>query len=121
MAKKVLIADDSVSMRQLLTYTLQEAQFEVLEAENGQQALDKAKGELLDLIITDLNMPVMDGVTLIRNARALPNTRYVPILMLTTESEMQKKMEAKAAGATGWIVKPFDPAKLLAVIGKVVA
>lgn len=121
MAKRVLIADDSVSMRQLLSYTLQDAQFEVLEAENGQQALDKAKGELLDLIITDLNMPVMDGVTLIRNARALPNTRYVPILMLTTESEMQKKMEAKAAGATGWIVKPFDPAKLLAVIGKVVA
>ena len=119
MAKKILIVDDSPTMRQMVTFTLREANFDVLEAENGQDALKKIEGQKFDLILTDLNMPIMDGITFIRNARGLPATKYVPILMLTTESQAEKKSEGKAAGATGWIVKPFDPPKLLAVIGKV--
>lgn len=119
MAKAVLVVDDSVTMRQMVSFTLREASFEVVEAENGQDALNKLSGAKVDLIVTDLNMPVMDGITFIRNARGLPTTRYVPILLLTTESQAEKKAEGKAAGATGWIVKPFDPPKLLAVISKV--
>ena len=119
MAKRILIVDDSATMRQMVSFTLREANFDVLEAENGQDALKKVQGEKFDLILTDLNMPVMDGITFFRNARGLAATRYVPILMLTTESQAEKKAEGKSAGATGWIVKPFDPPKLLAVIGKV--
>jgi len=114
-----LIVDDSPTMRQMVSFTLREAKFDVLEAENGADALKKVQGQKFDLILTDLNMPVMDGITFIRNARGLADTKYVPILMLTTESQAEKKSEGKAAGATGWIVKPFDPPKLLAVIGKV--
>jgi two-component system chemotaxis response regulator CheY len=119
MPKRVLIVDDSPTMRQMVSFTLREANFDVLEAENGQEALKKVQGEKFDLILTDLNMPIMDGITFIRNARGLAATKYVPILMLTTESQAEKKAEGKSAGATGWIVKPFDPPKLLAVIGKV--
>jgi two-component system chemotaxis response regulator CheY len=119
MPKKILIVDDSITMRQMVSFTLREANFEVVEAENGADALKKLAGLTPDLIVTDLNMPVMDGMTFLRGARALPSARYIPILMLTTESQAEKKAEAKAAGATGWIVKPFDPPKLLAVIGKV--
>jgi len=119
MSKRVLIVDDSPTMRQMVSFTLREANFDVLEAENGQDALKKVEGQKFDLILTDLNMPVMDGITFIRNARGLTTTKYTPILMLTTESQAEKKSEGKAAGATGWIVKPFDPPKLLAVIGKV--
>jgi len=119
MSKRVLIVDDSPTMRQMVSFTLREANFDVLEAENGQDALKKVEGQKFDLILTDLNMPVMDGITFIRNARGLATTKYTPILMLTTESQAEKKSEGKAAGATGWIVKPFDPPKLLAVIGKV--
>ena len=119
MPKRVLIVDDSPTMRQMVSFTLREAKFDVLEAENGADALKKVQGQKFDLILTDLNMPVMDGITFIRNARGLADTKYVPILMLTTESQAEKKSEGKAAGATGWIVKPFDPPKLLAVIGKV--
>ena len=119
MAKKILIADDSQTMRQMIAFTLGEAGFEVVESPNGQDALQKLSGFTPDLIVTDLNMPLMDGITLIRQARALPATKFVPILMLTTESQAEKKAEGKAAGATGWIVKPFDPAKLLSVIAKV--
>jgi two-component system chemotaxis response regulator CheY len=115
----VLIVDDSVTMRQMVSFTLREAKFDVVEAENGADALKKLKAFAPDLIVTDLNMPVMDGLTLIRSARALPPTRYIPILMLTTENQPEKKAEAKAAGATGWIVKPFNPPNLLAVIAKV--
>jgi two-component system chemotaxis response regulator CheY len=106
-------------MRQMVAFTLREAGFEVLTAENGRDGLDKLDGLTLDLILTDLNMPVMDGIAFIRNARLLPATRYIPILMLTTESQLEKKSEGKAAGATGWIVKPYDPPKLLKVISKV--
>jgi two-component system chemotaxis response regulator CheY len=119
MAKKVMVVDDSNVMRQMVSFTLREAGFEVIEAENGRDALNKLNGQKLDLILTDLNMPLMDGLTFIREARTLPATSYTPILMLTTESQVAKKMEGKAAGATGWIVKPFDPPKLLATIARV--
>ncbi len=121
MAKKILIVDDSPTMRQMVSFTLREAKFDVLEAEDGQDALKKVEKEKFDLILTDLNMPIMDGITFIRNARGLPGTKYTPILMLTTENQAEKKSEGKAAGATGWIIKPFDPTKLLAVIGKVLS
>lgn len=122
MGRTALIVDDSTSMRQMVGFTLRGAGFTVIEGSNGQEALDnlaKAPGGKVDIIITDLNMPVMDGLALIRQARALPATRFVPILMLTTESQESRKVEGKAAGATGWIVKPFQPDQLLRVIEKV--
>jgi len=117
--RKVMIVDDSVSMRQMVGYTLRQGGFEVIEAEHGQDAMNKLGGSVVDLIITDLNMPVMDGITLIQNVRKLPSMKSKPILMLTTEGLASKKEEGKAAGATGWIVKPFDPEKLLATVAKV--
>jgi two-component system chemotaxis response regulator CheY len=117
--KKVLIVDDSISMRQMVGFTLREGGFDVLEAEHGQDALDKLGSGSVDLVITDLNMPVMDGITLIQNLRQRPAMKSKPILMLTTEGLAAKKEQGKAAGATGWIIKPFDPEKLLQTIAKV--
>ena len=117
--RKAMIVDDSVSMRQMVGYTLRQGGFEVIEAEHGQDALNKLQGITVDLIITDLNMPVMDGITLIQNVRKLANMKGKPILMLTTEGLPEKKEQGKAAGATGWIVKPFDPEKLLLTVAKV--
>lgn len=117
--KRALIVDDSRSMRQMVSFTLKGAGFELLEAENGQDALTKLKGQKVNVIITDLNMPVMDGIEFIRTARTTPEARFLPILILTTESQQEKKVEAKAAGATGWIVKPFEPEKLLQTLQKV--
>lgn len=117
--RKVMIVDDSVSMRQMVGYTLRQGGFDVVEAEHGQDALDKLQNTGVDLIITDLNMPVMDGITLIRNLRKQPVMKSKPILMLTTEGLAAKKEQGKAAGATGWIVKPFDPEKLLQTVAKV--
>jgi len=117
--RKVLVVDDSASMRQMVGFTLKEGGFEVIEAEHGQDALDKLKGTSVDLVITDLNMPVMDGITLIENIRKQPAMKTKPILMLTTEGLASKKDQGKAAGATGWIVKPFDPEKLLLTVAKV--
>jgi two-component system, chemotaxis family, chemotaxis protein CheY len=119
MPKTVLVVDDSDVMRQMVAFTLRETNFEVVEAADGQDALSKVESMHPDLVITDLNMPVMDGITLIGQLRARAATRYIPILMLTTESQAEKKQQGKAAGATGWIVKPFEPAKLLAVVAKV--
>ncbi len=120
MSKTVLVVDDSASMRQMVAFTLKSAGLAVIESANGQEALSKLTAPLrVDLIITDLNMPVMDGLTFIRQARGKPNLRFTPILMLTTESQESRKMEGKAAGATGWIVKPFQPEQLLKVIQKV--
>jgi len=119
MAKTVLIVDDSATMRQMIAFTLQEAGFTVLEGANGQEALNKLGGQRVDIIVTDLNMPVMDGITLIKNVRSRPTTKGIPVLMLTTESQDAKKREGKAAGATGWIVKPFHPGKLLETIARV--
>lgn len=122
MPKMVLIVDDSSSMRQMVSFALKGAGFQVIEGGDGQDALDKlagAPGGKVDLIITDLNMPVMDGLTFIKKARTLPACRFTPILMLTTENGDNRKAEGKEAGATGWIVKPFHPAQLLKVIEKV--
>ena len=117
--RKVLVVDDSVSMRQMVGFTLRQGGFEVIEAEHGKDALDKLQGASVDLILTDLNMPVMDGITLIQNIRKDPAHKNKPILMLTTEGLASKKQEGRAAGATGWIVKPFDPEKLLQTVAKV--
>ena len=103
----------------MVSFTLRQAGYEVIEAEHGQAALNKLQSSTVDLIITDLNMPVMDGITLIQNVRKMPAMRSKPILMLTTEGLAGKKEQGKAAGATGWIVKPFDPDKLLLTIAKV--
>ncbi|OGT19870.1 MAG: Fis family transcriptional regulator [Gallionellales bacterium RIFOXYB12_FULL_54_9] len=120
MAKTILAVDDSGSIRQMVSFTLKSAGYEVVEAADGQDGLDKAKAKTVDLVLTDQNMPRMDGVTLIKTLRGLPNYRAVPILMLTTESGDAIKAQGKAAGATGWLVKPFDPAKLLEVVKKVI-
>ncbi len=120
MAKIVLSVDDSSSIRQMVAFTLKSAGYEVIEAADGQEGLDKAKQRTVDLVLTDQNMPRMDGLTLIKALRALPNYRSVPILMLTTESGDAMKVQGKAAGATGWLVKPFDPNKLLEVVKKVI-
>ena len=117
--QKVMIVDDSVSMRQMVGFTLRQGGYQVIEAEHGQDALNKLAGGVVDLIITDLNMPVMDGITLIKNVRMQPAMKTKPILMLTTEGLAAKKEQGKAAGATGWIVKPFDPEKLLQTLAKV--
>jgi two-component system chemotaxis response regulator CheY len=99
---------------------MKQAGFDVIEGGNGQEAITHAQGKSVSLVITDLNMPVMDGMTLIRQLRAKPDFKFTPILMLTTESQQEKKAEGKAAGATGWIVKPFNPEQLLQVVAKVV-
>ncbi|BBE50205.1 Chemotaxis protein CheY [Ferriphaselus amnicola] len=120
MAKTVLSVDDSSSIRQMVAFTLKSAGYDVIEAADGQDGLNKAKMKTVDLVLTDQNMPIMDGLTLIRTLRSMPNYRTVPILMLTTESSDAMKMQGKAAGATGWLVKPFDPSKLLEVVKKVI-
>jgi len=117
--RKILIVDDSASMRQMVGFTLRDGGYEVLEAEHGQDALDKLKTTTVDLIVTDLNMPVMDGITLIQEVRKQPAMKLKPILMLTTEGLASRKEQAKAAGATGWLVKPFEPEKLLSTVSKV--
>lgn len=119
MAKRIMTVDDSSSVRQMVGFTLKDAGYEVVEAVDGRDALGKLSGKL-DMIITDLNMPNMDGIELIRQVRGLPEYKFVPIIMLTTESQAGKKQEGKEAGATGWIVKPFKPDQLLAVVKKVV-
>ena len=117
---KILAVDDSASMRQMVSFTLQGAGYDVVEASDGQDAFNKAKQGQVDLVISDVNMPVMDGISLIKNLRTLPDYKFTPILMLTTESAADKKSEGKAAGATGWIVKPFNPDQLLNTIRKVI-
>ena len=116
MAKTALIVDDSLTFRQMVAMALTDAQFTVIEAANGQEALDKLSGARVDIIISDVNMPVMDGLTFVRHARTRPQLRSTPILMLTTESQPEVKQQGKAAGATGWIVKPFKAAQLVQVV-----
>lgn len=118
MADTILIVDDSKSMRQMTSMILKGAGYAVLEAEDGEEGLEKLSDEIT-LIITDYNMPKRNGVDFIKAVRAGSTKPSVPILMLTTESEEQKKMEGKEAGATGWLTKPFDQEQLLAVVKKV--
>ncbi len=120
MGRLILTVDDSSTMRQMITFTLKGAGFDVLEAGDGVEALEVATGKKLDLIITDVNMLRMDGITLVQRLRALPQFKFTPILVLTTESDASMKQKGKEAGATGWIVKPFSPEKLLDVVNKVI-
>jgi two-component system chemotaxis response regulator CheY len=116
MTRTILTVDDSTSMRQMVRATLQSAGYGVVEASDGQEALEFARANPVDLVISDVNMPRMDGITLVSELRTLPSYRLTPVLLLTTESSTEKKMEGKRAGATGWIVKPFNPGQLLATL-----
>ena len=120
MAKTILTVDDSASIRQMVSFTLKGAGYNVVEAVDGEDGLAKAKTTDVNMVLTDQNMPKMDGLTLIKSLRGLPQYASVPILMLTTESSDVMKSEGRAAGATGWLVKPFDPPKLLEVVKKVI-
>lgn len=120
MGKIALIVDDSASMRQMVNFTLKDAGYEVVAAGNGKEALTALAGKKADVIITDLNMPVMDGITFITEARKLPAYKFTPIIMLTTESQESKKAEGKKAGASGWIVKPFKPEELVGTVQRFV-
>lgn len=120
MAKSILAIDDSASIRQMVAFTLKSVGYEVADAVDGLDGIEKAKGKTYDLILTDQNMPRMDGLTLIRQLREMPQYKSVPILMLTTESSDTMKQQGRAAGATGWLVKPFDPQKLVEVVKKVI-
>jgi two-component system, chemotaxis family, chemotaxis protein CheY len=119
MSKTIMTVDDSASVRQMVSFTLQQAGYQVLEACDGKDALSKLDGSGVHMVLTDLNMPNMDGIELIRAVRGNPTYKFVPIVMLTTESQAEKKQAGKEAGATGWIVKPFKPEQLLAVVRKV--
>jgi two-component system, chemotaxis family, chemotaxis protein CheY len=117
---KILAVDDSASVRQMVTFTLQGAGYEVVNAVDGKDGLTKAGQDKFDVIITDLNMPNLDGIGMITEIRKLPGCSFTPILMLTTESQAEKKDAGRKAGATGWIVKPFNADQLIAVIRKLV-
>jgi len=119
MTRTILTVDDSASVRQMVSFTLAGAGYNVIEAVDGSDALSKLGGSRVDMMITDLNMPNLDGIGLIRAVRSEGTHKFMPIIMLTTESQAQKKQEGKAAGATGWIVKPFKPDQLLNVLKKV--
>ena len=118
--QSILAVDDSASMRQMVAFTLKGAGYNVIEAADGQEALEKARTQHVDLVLTDQNMPRMDGISLVKALRTMHGFSGTPMLILTTESSDDMKAKGKAAGATGWLVKPFDPAKLLDVIKKVI-
>ena len=120
MSKTILAVDDSGSLRQMVVFSLKAAGYQVTEAVDGQDALDKAKAQTFDLVLTDQNMPRMDGLTLIRTLRTMTTYAHVPILMLTTEFSDEMKAKSRAAGANGWLVKPFDPQRLTDVVKKVI-
>jgi two-component system chemotaxis response regulator CheY len=117
---KILTVDDSASIRQMVSFTLKSAGFDVAEAEDGVEGLKAVKSGKFDLVISDVNMPNMDGITFVTELRTLGDYKFTPVLMLTTESSADKKQAGRAAGATGWIVKPFNPDQLLATIKKVI-
>ncbi|MBF0240545.1 MAG: response regulator [SAR324 cluster bacterium] len=119
MGKVIMTVDDSPSIRQMVTFTLKNAGYEVVEAVDGADAINKVKQHSVNMVITDLNMPNVDGIELIKQLRANPAHKFTPIVMLTTESQDTKKQEGRSAGATGWIVKPFKPDQLIAVVKKV--
>jgi two-component system chemotaxis response regulator CheY len=119
MKRTILVVDDALTMRKLVSFTLRTAGFDVVEATDGLDALTLVRARPFDLIISDVNMPRMDGIEFTRQSRQVLGGRPVPILILTTESDLTKKNQARAAGATGWIVKPFQPEQLLAVVGRV--
>lgn len=117
--KTIMTVDDSASLRQMISIVLRGGGYEVIEAVDGVDALSKLQGQDLHLFLTDINMPNMDGLEFTRRLRAMPQYKFVPIVLLTTESQAEKKAQGKSAGATAWIVKPFDPDQLMAVVRKV--
>ena len=119
MPKTIMTVDDSASIRQMVSFTLKKEGYDTIEAVDGADALSKLNGKAVHMIITDLNMPNLDGIGLVKGIRANPAYRFIPIVLLTTESQESKKLEGKQAGATGWIVKPFKPEQLIAVVKKV--
>ena len=120
MAKSVLVVDDSSSVRQVVGIALKSAGYDVIEASDGKDALGKLNGQKVHLIISDLNMPNMDGITFVKEVKKLANYKFTPIIMLTTESQESKKAEGQAAGAKAWVVKPFQPAQMLAAVSKLI-
>jgi len=119
MSKTIMTVDDSASVRQMVAFALKDAGFNVMEATDGRDAVGQLSSATVDMVITDLNMPNMDGIELIRWVRGNAPTKFIPVVMLTTESQAERKDQGKAAGATGWIIKPFKPEQLLAVVKKV--
>jgi two-component system chemotaxis response regulator CheY len=120
MGKTILIVDDSASVRQVVGIALRGAGYDVVEGTNGADALTKLDGRKVHLIISDVNMPTMDGITFVKEVKKLPAYKFTPIIMLTTESEERKKQEGQAAGAKAWVVKPFQPAQMLAAVSKLI-
>jgi two-component system chemotaxis response regulator CheY len=120
MAKNIMIVDDSASLRQVVGIALKGAGYEVVEACDGKDALTKLDGRKIHLIISDVNMPNMDGITFVKEVKKLPSYRFTPVIMLTTESQEGKKAEGQAAGAKAWVVKPFQPAQMLQAVSKLV-
>ena len=119
MGKLIMTVDDSSSVRQMVSFTMKEAGYDVIEAADGKDAMGKINGSAVEIVITDLNMPKVDGIELIRWIRKESDHKFIPIIMLTTESQDTKKAEGKEAGATGWIIKPFKPDQLVSVVKKV--
>ncbi|PXF31878.1 chemotaxis protein CheY [Pokkaliibacter plantistimulans] len=120
MAKTILIVDDSASIRQVVGMTLKNAGYDVIEGVDGKDALRKLDGRKVHLIISDVNMPVMDGITFLKNVKQLPAYKFTPVIMLTTEAGDAKKAEGQAAGAKAWVVKPFQPAQMLTAVSKLI-
>lgn len=120
MAKTVMVVDDSSSVRQVVSIALKGAGYDVIEASDGKDALAKLTGQKIHLMISDVNMPNMDGITLVKEVKKMANYRFTPIIMLTTESQEAKKLEGQAAGAKAWVVKPFHPAQMLAAVSKLI-
>lgn len=120
MAKTILIVDDSTSVRQVVGIALKSAGYDVIEGCDGRDALGKLTGQKVHLIISDVNMPNMDGITFLKSVKALPAYKFTPVIMLTTESQESKKKEGQMAGAKAWVVKPFQPPTLLAAVEKLV-
>ena len=120
MPKTIMIVDDSASLRQVVCIALRGAGYDAIEARDGQDALNKLVGQKVHLIVSDVNMPNMDGISFVKAVKALPAYRFTPIVMLTTESQAEKKAQAQAAGAKAWVLKPFNPPQLLAVVQKLV-
>lgn len=120
MAKTILIVDDSASVRQVVGIALKGAGYEVFEGSDGKDALSKLKGQKVHLIISDVNMPNMDGISFVKAVKLLPSYKFTPIIMLTTESQEEKKREGQAAGAKAWVVKPFKPEQLLGAVQKLI-
>jgi two-component system chemotaxis response regulator CheY len=120
MAKTIMVVDDSASLRQVVGIALKGAGYDVIEGRDGVDALSKCTGQKIHLVVCDVNMPNMDGITFVKNVKAMPAYRFTPVIMLTTESQEAKKREGQAAGAKAWVVKPFQPAMLLAAVEKLV-